>query len=284
MNFIQRALRFNCQGSGLVGVVDVPERPVERGVLVLTGMRQYRVGGHRQFALLARMLAPRGLAVMRFDCRGIGDSEGTPRRYDALGDDIRAAMKEFSNQVPEVKEIVVWGLDDAATAAALFAHTDARVRALVLLNPWMRNPDAGERATMLPHLRARFGELGFWKRVASTRVEDAPDAGPNAGPDERRDEGRDEYRDEWRVGQRAIALDVHLPLQQRMLASLACFEGNTLVILGGADPQAQEFSALLDKQGTRARRVTIAGADHSFASRAWRDQVAEACANWIVSW
>lgn len=268
MNFIQRALRFNCQGSGLVGVVDVPERPVERGVLVLTGMRQYRVGGHRQFALLARMLAPRGLAVMRFDCRGIGDSEGAPRRYDALGDDVRAAIKEFSSQVPEMKEIVLWGLDDAATAAALYAHTDARVRALVLLNPWMRNPDAGERATILPHLRARFGELGFWQRVASNSSEDATGTGTN----------------DRRLGQRAIALDVHLPLQQRMIASLACFEGNTLVILGGADPQAQEFAALLDKHGPRTRRVTIAGADHSFASRAWRDEVADVCANWIVSW
>lgn len=264
MNFMQRALRFTCQGSCLIGVIDVPDRPLERGVLVLTGMHQYRVGGHRQFALLSRMLAPRGLAVMRFDCRGIGDSEGAPRRYDALGDDIRAAMREFFIQVPEMKEIVVWGLDDAATAAALYAHTDERVRALVLLNPWMRNPDAGERATLLPHLRARFAELGFWKRIAATSDDDGAK--------------------HMRHGQHAIATDAHLPLQQRMVASLACFEGNTLVILGGADPQAKEFAALLDKHDTRARRVTITGANHSFASRAWRDEVAHTCANWIVSW
>jgi exosortase A-associated hydrolase 1 len=263
MNFIQRALRFSCQGSSLVGVVDVPERPLERGVLVLTGTRQYRVGGHRQYALLARIMAPRGLAVMRFDCRGIGDSEGAPRRYDALGDDIRAALKEFFTQIPEMKEVVVWGLDDAATAAALYAHTDTRVRALILLNPWMRNPDAGERATLLPHLRARFGELGFWKRVVAA------------------DEAAGE---EVRHAQRVIAMDPHLPLQERMVASLACFDGNTLVILGGADPQAREFEALLDKHETRARRVTITGANHSFASREWRDEVAQICANWIVSW
>jgi exosortase A-associated hydrolase 1 len=264
MNFIQRALRFNCQGSCLVGVIDVPDRPLERGVLVLTGTRQYRVGGHRQFALLARIMAPRGLPVMRFDCRGIGDSEGAPRRYDALGDDIRAAMKEFFKQVPEMKEVVVWGLDDAATAAALYAHTDSRVRALILCNPWMRNPDAGERATLLPHLRARFGELGFWRRIASNDDESGTEEG--------------------RHSQRAIAVDAHLPLQERMIASLACFDGNTLVILGGADPQAKDFAALLDKHDARARRVTITGANHSFASREWRDEVAETCASWIVSW
>lgn len=264
MNFIQRALRFNCQGNCLVGVIDVPDRPLERGVLVLTGTRQYRVGGHRQYALLARIMAPRGLAVMRFDCRGMGDSEGAPRRYDALGDDIRAALKEFFKQVPETKEVVVWGLDDAATAAALYAHTDARVRGLILLNPWMRNPDAGERATLLPHLRARFGELGFWQRLAASDTEADDEAS--------------------RLSQRAIALDAHLPLQDRMLASLSCFEGNSLVILGGADPQARQFAALLDKTETPVKRVTIAGANHSFASREWRDQVAETCASWIVSW
>ena len=264
MKYDQRALRFNCQGSGLVGIVDVPERPLPRGVLVLTGARQYRVGGHRQFTLLARMLAPRGLPVMRFDTRGMGDSEGAPRRYDALGEDIRAAMQEFSRQLPDMKEIVIWGLDDAATAAALYAHLDPRVRALVLLNPWVRDPNAGERSALLPHLRARFGELGFWRKIANG--------------------GREASSDVARHSQRGTALDADQPLQQRIIASLGCFDGNTLVILGGADPQAREFDALLDKHDTRARRVTIAGANHSFASRAWRDEVAEHCANWIVSW
>ena len=69
-----------------------------------------------------------------------------------------------------------------------------------------------------------------------------------------------------------------------MIASLACFDGNTLVILGGADPQAKDFAALLDKHDTRVRRVTITGANHSFTSREWRDEVAETCASWIVSW
>jgi exosortase A-associated hydrolase 1 len=268
MNFTQRALRFSCQGSALIGVVDVPERPLARGVLVLTGARQYRVGGHRQFALLARVLAPRGLPVMRFDCRGIGDSEGGPRRYDALGDDVRAAMKEFAAQVPEMQEVVVWGLDDAATAAALYAHTDPRVRGLVLLNPWMRHPEAGERAALLPHLRARFGELGFWRRIAAGSLDGRAALGaPHA-----------------RHSQRSIAMDVHLPLKQRVIASLACFEGKTLVVLGGADPQAKAFADLLDRHHASAERTTIAGANHSFASRAWRDEVAEVCADWIVSW
>src|SRR5205085_2093063 len=95
MNIDQRALRFFCNGSSLVGVVDIPERSTERGVLLLADGEQYRIGSHRQFTLLSRLLAKLGVPVMRFDRRGMGDSDGEPRPFDAIEDDIRAAMKEF---------------------------------------------------------------------------------------------------------------------------------------------------------------------------------------------
>ena len=263
MKYSQRALGFFCHGSRLLGIVDVPERPVTRGVLVLSGARQYRVGPHRQFTLLARMLAPRGIPVMRFDCRGMGDSEGRPRRFDALDDDLHAAINEFFRQVPEMKEVVLWGLDDAATAATLYARSDTRVRALILLNPWIRVPDGAERGKDASHPRS--GELGFWRRIAGSQRDTlvASDAA--------------------RQHQRA-AVDGELPLEQRFMASLGSFAGHTLVILGGADPQAKTFVELLDRNVSHVRRVTIADADHHFARRTWRDEVAEASANWIVSW
>ena len=278
MKFTQRALGFSCQGSRLVGIVDVPERPLSRGVLVLTSGQQYRVGGHRQFTLMARMLAPRGIAVMRFDCRGAGDSEGTARSVDQIDADLHAAMKEFFLQIPEMTEIVIWALDGAATAAGLFAHTDPQISGLVLLNPWMREPDTS-RTSLFPHLRARFGELGFWRKIAGATS--GAGTGAGAGTDNTTAAAMGEH---VRADLRAIALDSALPLQQRVIASLSCFTGHTLVVLGGADPLAHEFAELLDKHDTRCRRVMIAGANHSFASREWRDEVAETSANWIMSW
>jgi hypothetical protein len=50
--------------------------------------------------------------------RGMGDSEGEPRSFDRIEDDIRDAMKEYFNQMPDMKEVVIWGLCDAATAAS----------------------------------------------------------------------------------------------------------------------------------------------------------------------
>lgn len=247
MNIVQRALQFSCQGSSLVGIIDVPERPIGRGVLVLTGGPQYRVGSHRHYALLARLLSPRGIPVMRFDCRGIGDSEGDPRPFGAIDDDIAAAIREFFMQMPDLREIVIWGLGDGATAAALYAHLDPRVRGMVLLNPWA----GGAPEPMLPTVLSRFGEIGFWNKVGSRH---------------------------------AVAVDPDMPLPQRIIASMSCFEGAALVIVGGADTVGREFVDLMERNDTACRSVTVAGANHTFASREWRDEVAELSANWITSW
>lgn len=266
MNFDQRALRFCCAGSCLVGIIDVPERPIERGLLVVTDAAQYRVGGHRQFALLSRTLAGRGIPVMRFDHRGCGDSEGDPRPFDAIGEDIRTAIGEFFMQMPDLKEIVIWGIGHAAAAAALYAHLDPCVRGLVLLNPWTGSPVDAPRAGVRQFYLGRLGELGFWKKVAGGVAE--PASGDVA----------------LRQHLRETASDSTLALPQRFVASLACFSGEVLAVTGGADPAAQDFNRLADKHEIRCRRVDIADAGHTFARRDWRDEIASLTAHWLVTW
>jgi len=266
MNYTQRALRFSCGGSFLVGIIDVPERPLARGVLVIAGGPQYRVGGHRQFALLARMLAQRGIPVMRFDHRGMGDSEDEVRSFDAIDDDVHAAIGEFSRQMPKMEEVVIWGLCDAATAAALYAHTDVRVHGLILLNPWVSAPDGSGRTGLRHYYLGRLGELGFWKKVATGHL----DFGAGAAA--------------LRQYMREAAADRSAPLPQRVVASLSCFDGQVLVILSGEDPTARAFADLMSKHEIKCRRVDIADADHTFASRVWRDEVAQISANWFISW
>jgi exosortase A-associated hydrolase 1 len=266
MNADQRALLFNCRGSGLVGVVEVPERPLSRGVLVVTGGQQYRVGSHRQFAMLARTLSQRGIPVMRFDRRGMGDSEGEPRGFELIDDDIRAAMKEFFMQVPEMKEVVIWGLCDAAATAAFYVATDERVRGLVLLNPWVRTQQGAARAMLRHYYLARLGEVTFWKKVASGKF-DLAAAGAGL-----------------RQNVRLAAGERGAPLPQRVLERLAAYDGQVLVILAGDDPAAAEFARLMARHHVRARRIDIDGANHTFASHKWRTQVTEASANWIMSW
>jgi exosortase A-associated hydrolase 1 len=263
MNIEQRALRFNCQGCSLVGIIDVPERPLPRGVLMLADAAQYRVGGHRQFTLLSRVLAARGIPVMRFDRRGMGDSDGDAGSVDALDDDIRAALKEFFIHAPDMEEIVILGLGDGASAAALYAGGDERVRGLVLLNPEVGPALEASRAPA-PAL-ARLLEVGFWTTVAAGRLESAAaDPQPQAPRAPHREAGG--------------------ALPQRIAASLAAFRGQVLVVLGGEAPAGQEFARLMARHQLGCRRVEIAGADHHFARSEWRDEVATRSANWIMSW
>jgi exosortase A-associated hydrolase 1 len=264
MNAEQRALRFSCNGCCLVGIVDVPERPLSRGVLVITGGPQYRVGSHRHYTLLARMLAARGIPVMRFDHRGMGDSDGEPHRFDTLDDDIRAAMKEFFMQMPDMKEVVIWGLCDAATAGALYACGDERVCGLVLLNPWLQAADGDTRATVRQYYLGRLGEFGFWKKVASGNLDVAASAAT------------------LRQHMRDTANDRGNALPQRVAASLSCFDGPVLLILSG--DEAPVFASLMGKHHLKGRKVVMPNANRSFASRDWRDEVAQLSANWIMSW
>jgi exosortase A-associated hydrolase 1 len=266
MNATQRALQFICNGSALVGIIDVPERPLPRGVLVITGGPQYRVGSHRQFTLLARLMAQRGIPVMRFDRRGMGDSEGEPRSFEQIDEDIGAAMKEFFAQMPEMKEVVIWGLCDAATAAAFYAGADQRVRGLVLLNPWVRTPEGAARAMLHHYYLARLREVAFWKKVASGDLDFAASAAA------------------LRQNMRLAATERRALLPQRVVRSLAAFKGHVMVVLSGDDLTASEFAQLMARHNVRAKRLDIGDANHTFSSQKWRTQVAEASANWIMSW
>ena len=128
----QRAMRFDCLGSSMVGIIDLPQRPLPRGVLMMASQRHSRLGAQRQYAMLARALARRGLAVMRFDRRGVGDSEGC----DYNDSDMRSAVDEFCAQVPQLREVVLLSpaSGDVIASASACARGDVRVRALVLLD------------------------------------------------------------------------------------------------------------------------------------------------------
>jgi exosortase A-associated hydrolase 1 len=280
----ERALAFPCRGAWLYGILSLPRAPHPRGVLIVVGGPQYRAGSHRQFTLLARDLAAAGIPAMRFDYRGMGDSEGELQDFENVNEDLRAAVDRFFAEVPDLKEVVLWGLCDGASAASMYAPQDARVAGLVLLNPWVRTEEGAARATLKHYYKDRLFDARLWKKIGS-------------GQFDVKGSVRSLYENVGKAfaskpAPAAGAGAPGAPLPERMQGALTRFTGRVLVVLSGADLTAQEFSDLADRPGAwqrlmaapRFTRQQIDKADHTFSRRPWQDQVSGWTREWLRSW
>lgn len=268
---------FNCAGCRLIGIATLPETAAETGVLIVVGGPQYRAGSHRQFTLLARQLAEQGIASLRFDYRGMGDSEGEMRNFEAVDNDIRAALDTFFQHVPGLRRVAIWGLCDAASAALYYARTDPRVGGLILLNPWVHTEAGASRARFKHYYLSRLMQRSFWIKLVSGEIVLS-----------------NSVRDLKKSAQGHVS---NVPVNpwhgspgyiERMLDGLKRFQGKVLFILSGNDLTAQEFIVLTQQDQSWKKiccspnisSVTIEKANHTFATRAWREKAG----NWSASW
>lgn len=282
MTISEQALNFDYAGDTLIGVVARPEVTPDVGVVVVVGGPQYRAGSHRQFTLLARFLAERGVACMRFDYRGMGDSTGSARDFEAVGEDVSAAIDAFLEQVPQVRKVVLWGLCDGATAACFSAQMDDRIVGLILLNPWVRT-EAGKAKAMLKHYYlGRLLDRRFWKKLLT------------GGVGVRRSvfslwshvatSGAVKSRSVPSAGTKSLA-----PLPDRVLSALLRCRLPVAVFLSGRDYVAKEFDEVIAgspdwqrlMQGSQITLLRFESADHTFSGAERRDAVAQATLRWL---
>jgi exosortase A-associated hydrolase 1 len=282
MRYEERAISFDCGGDALVGILSLPAAPSARGVLIVVGGPQVRTGSHRQFTLLARTLAAEGVPVLRFDYRGMGDSEGAARGFDSVDEDLRAAIDRFQREVPGLDEVVLWGLCDGAAASALYAPQDTRVRGLVLLNPWVRTEEGAARATLKHYYRGRLLDAGLWKKIASGRFDLLGAAKSFAGV------ARSALRPRQAGGRETPSCGAALP--ERLHAALSRFQGKVLVLLSGADLTAQEFSVVAQAAhwrtlmaSPRFAQRTLPRADHTCSRREWHQQMTAWTTEWLAA-
>jgi len=283
VNHEERICCFDCHGERLYGILSLPaiaQTGALPGVLMLVGGAQYRAGSHRQFALLARYFADNGIAVLRFDYRGMGDSEGDARNFEQIGDDIGCAIDAFMQAVPQMSGVVLWGLCDGASAALLYGATDARVSALSLVNPWART-DAGLAQTYLKHYYAsHLLSKALWSKIL--RGQFNPVAAATSFATQLR-----------RAFQRrhGNALQAAPSLPDRLRLGYQEFTGPIQLVLCGNDLTAQEFAdlATADRRwhvllhDHRTERLELPLANHTFSTQAWRDQLAAATLRWLQS-
>lgn len=275
---------FECGGDSLIGIIDHPEQPIETGVVIIVGGPQYRAGSHRQFTLLARQLAEQGIASIRFDYRGMGDSEGDMRNFEDIDADIKAAIDSLMTHVPEIEQVALWGLCDAASAALYYGHTDPRIKGMVLLNPWVHTEAGAARARLKHYYIARLLSKAFWTKLLSGKVS----IGTSVG---------DLSKSVQKAGQTDAETVASLSDSRygspgyidRMHKGLKAFGGQVLVILSGGDLVAQEFIMLSTRDrnwkatsnSPKINTELLANANHTFSNRDWRNIVGNWTGDWI---
>lgn len=279
MNITEQVLTFSCGGKRLLGVLSLPAAPAQTAVVIVVGGPQYRAGSHRQFVLLARHLAGAGHPVLRFDVRGMGDSEGAPRGFEALSEDIGAAIDALQRSLPAVSRVVLWGLCDGASAALLYCHEtgDARVAGLCLANPWVRSAASLARTQVKHYYADRLRQRGFWTKLLRGRVALAALGGL--------------WRNLRAARSRTAPRTTAEPpsYQQRMASAWRDFDGDLLLLLSGRDYTAKEFSEYTSAdaawtdalQHPRLQSRHLQNADHTFSAQTAGDDVHTLTAGWL---
>lgn len=267
---------FRCGEDALAATLFAPAQPAELselnelGVVIVVGGPQYRVGAHRQFVSIARHAAAAGYPALIFDHRGLGDSEGAPRRYSEIGGDIAAAVDRLVQLEPRVRHVALWSLCDGATASALYARHDPRVAGLILVNPWLEPTRSHAQSRLRTYYGARLTSAAFWRDLFRGRLRML------AG-----------IRDLIAEAARATGLPRRnpqprpLPASSDVAAAAAAFSGAIHIVLSGRDVTARGFALEYEQLDAwrplrEAGNVTvahIADADHTCSRSAWHREL-----------
>ena len=247
----RRHFTFDCEGSLLIGTIDA-RTSATAGLLRVPGGNDLRSGAFAGQAQLAARLAEQGFVVMRFDRRGVGDSEGANGEFRTSGRDIAAAIAAFRAECPALSRIVGFGNCDGASALMLAGG--AGCDALVLSNPWTFEGTGEDEQESPPevvrdHYRKRLTDPAAIKRLLSGQVSLGKLFGSLLG-----------------------ALRPSAPpssLAQDMATGIKCFTGDITFLIAARDRTGKAFLATWDKADSRI--VTCPDATHAYVEPHARD-------------
>lgn len=265
----EKFVTFDSGENRLCGILHGAHSECGAVMIMLVGGAQYRVGSHRMYVKLARRLSPGGPPVLRFDFSGMGDSDGQFEGFTELDGDIGAACDAALRLVDGARRIVLFGLCDGASAAAMYASRDSRVAGVVLLNPWVHTETGEAKAFVWHYYPKRLLQKDFWVKLIRGGVR----VGASAA------DFFTKMRKSFTAASQLRSDSVNFIASMR--TGLANFRGESLIILSENDLTAAEFDELLkaDKAWSalkaRATVKRLGNADHTLSSITALDEASE---------
>lgn len=254
---METPVTFECRGQQIVGMLHLPDGRGRFPVALLVhGFTGTKVEIHRMFVKLSRALAAKGIASLRFDCRGSGDSAGEFEDMTLrteVADCLEAIKFLGRHKRINSRRLAIVGLSlGAAVASYVVGRERKRVRSLVLLAP------VAEGAGILD-------ELATPEAVASLAQTGLADYNGN------------------QVNVQFVRQFADMnPLRE--VAKAAC---PVLLIHGAKDDMVpvehcDMYERALRSPKRTVKKIIIAGADHTFNRLVWVRRLVSETVTWLT--
>jgi dienelactone hydrolase len=251
----ERPITFRSAGEQVVGMLHLPEgKGPFPAVVFFHGFTGNKSEAHRLFVQTARGLAGAGVAALRIDFRGSGDSAGEFSQMSVSSEvaDGHAALRYLRGRRDiDRQRIGILGMSMGGMVASLVTADEPEVRAVVLWNPVADAKGLRDRRYS-EELRRQFDALGVvdW-------------GGWAVGP---------KLLEEWgTVDPLAAAARVTAPV---------------LVVCGTRDEtvppiESENYRAVMERAGRTVALYAVEGADHCFNTLAWTAEAMAATLAWF---
>ena len=260
----------------LVGVLHEPEGEARgAGVVFIHGWAGYRGGPHRLFVEAARRLCEAGYHALRFDLRGRGDSTGEVAAADLDGmiEDARAARR-FVLEQDGVERSYWLGICSGGNVALGAASLDTDADGLILWSTPLFAPykkksqEVARRGIFFVEYARKLLRRETWAKLFSGRIRFGLIGRVLLG--RRKPKGGERDPKDSRRG---------------IMDELRGFGGRVLFIYGSKDDEAvgapEFYEQFCRDSAIPAAFHTVEGANHSYYSVAWSDEVIAKTVEWL---
>ncbi|MCX7915793.1 MAG: alpha/beta fold hydrolase [Verrucomicrobiae bacterium] len=249
---------FECRGQQIVGMIHLPPgRERVPAVLMLHGFTGTKVECHRMFVKLGRLLAKKGIASLRFDFRGSGDSAGN-------FEDIT-----LRSEVADALEAIKF----------MARHKRFNSRRLGLVGMSL---GAAVASYVVGRERTRFQGLVLWAPVAEgTGILDqlsTPEAVASLAQTGLTDYG----------GNLVSVQFIRQFAEMKPLREVVKCRCPVLIVHGGKDEtvpvsHADQYELALRSPDRPVKKIVIPDADHTFNKHVWERRLLDETVAWLTA-